>query len=96
MPSWAVIAWLVIAAYVVVGNYLYFAKVLPVLRTAGLSGLPRALPSAQIKQFRQAAAVLEGRGERRWFFPLMRRFGEITCVVLGFVTLVVVWGLAEG
>lgn len=93
MTGWFVVGWIVIVAYVVFGNYLYFAKVLPVLRTAGLDEGPRMLPSAHLAQFHRAAAVLRGRGEHPWFLPLVSRCDGITYGTVGLLLLLVVLGV---
>lgn len=56
-------AWVVIVIYVVIGNVIYFGKVLPTLHEAGLDSVPKFLPSGQAKQGRAALEVLRAQGQ---------------------------------
>jgi hypothetical protein len=90
MPKLLIAAWAVGFAYIVLGNYLYFGKVLPTLDTAGLGGVPKMLPSAQFRQMSQAAAILRESGETGWYVATMRRFREISLSVTGAIVVLVV------
>ena len=92
MTSWFVVVWVVIGGYVVVGNYLYFAKVLPVLRGAGLEHAAQVFPSAQAEQFRRAGRILRSRGDHVWFLPLLNRCRELTYAVIGLIAIIALWG----
>lgn len=79
---WAVVV------YVILGNYLYFAKILPVLNEP-----PKFLPSGQLHDVDRYIELLDKQGERPWFGPVLRNVRAITIIYLvGFaITLVFVF-----
>jgi hypothetical protein len=56
-------AWVLIMAYVVIANVIYFGKVLPTLHRAGLDSVAKFLPSDQAKQGRAALEVVRRQGQ---------------------------------
>jgi len=75
-----------VVAYVVLGNYLYFTKVLPVLDEP-----PKLLPSGQVRDIDRYLESLDERLERRWYVPILRNFRTITFVyVAGFAVTIAV------
>ena len=56
-----------VVVYIVLGNYLYFAKVLPVLNEP-----PKMLPSGQINDVDRYLELLDERRERQWFVPILQ------------------------
>jgi hypothetical protein len=81
--------WCILAVYIVLGNYLYFAKVLP-----AIGENPSGLPSRQLVQVRCYLSLVDRSGERPWFLPYLRNIGKISLamavVMVGIF--VVVWG----
>ncbi len=76
---------LAVAAYIIVGNYLYFAKILPALDEP-----PKLLPSAQFDDADRFLLILNARGEYPWFAPILRHQRKIATVyVIAFVILIV-------
>ena len=63
--------------YVVFVNYLYFAKVLPALKTA-----PSALPSGQLQHVQTYLNLLNGKGETPLFLFYIKNIKTITLVIL--------------
>jgi hypothetical protein len=90
-------AWALIVMYVVIGNLMYFGKVLPTLHEAGLDGVPKFLPSAQAKQGRAALEVLRGQGQRGFVVWWLEASPVINIVlVLALVALLVsaaIWAM---
>ena len=82
-------AWGLVVAYVLLGNYLYFARVLPELREQ-----PSGLPSVQLSQVDRYLSHLAQAGERPWFHFLLRHIRSVTLAVgAAFILSVVVfWG----
>ena len=75
-----------VVVYVVLGNYLYFAKVLPVLNEP-----PKLLPSGQINDVDRYLELLDERLEHQWFVPILQNTRKITTVYLiGFAITVAV------
>ena len=56
-----------IVIYIVLGNYLYFAKILPTLDEA-----PKFLPSGQLDDADRFLQMMNERGEHQWYVPLLR------------------------
>lgn len=82
-------AWTIGAFYVVVGNYLYFAKVLPGLARDGLDGSPKFLPWKQLRQVDLFFARFAPDAPRPWFHGVLSHARGITVVVLLMVALAV-------
>lgn len=66
-----------VVVYVVLGNYLYFSKVLPALGEP-----PKLLPSGQVRHVEQYLESLDERLERQWFVPILQNIRTITVVYL--------------
>jgi len=71
------IMFVAVVVYVVLGNYLYFLKVLPALGEP-----PRLLPSGQVRQVERYLESLDERLNRQWFVPILRNIRTITIVYL--------------
>ena len=63
--------------YVILGNYLYFTKILPTLDEP-----PKFLPSAQLNDVERFLQILDKRGEDRWFAPILRHVRTIGIALL--------------
>lgn len=77
---------LVTAVYIVLGNYLYFSKILPVLEEA-----PKFLPSAQFDDADRFLLIMDERGERPWFAPFLRHQRMIAGIYIIIFLIVVVF-----
>ena len=63
--------------YVVLGSYLYLAKILPALdKPAAL------LPSGQLRDVERYLEILEGQARRPWYGPILRHVRLITIIYL--------------
>jgi len=69
------ILFLAVAAYIILGNYLYFAKILPTLDES-----PKLLPSAQFDDADRFLLIMDERGEHHWFIPILRHQRVIATV----------------
>lgn len=83
MERYFTIVWWVVMAYVLIGNYIYFRKVLPRLRQNNAAVGPSIGPSGQLKQIEEYLGLLSQFGERPWHFHYLRHLKFITIVVLG-------------
>ncbi len=71
------VVWGLVSVYVVIENYLYFAKVLP-----GLGGASPKLPLfGQFSQIEDYLNGLDQKGERPWFYAFLRHTRMITLVL---------------
>ena len=67
-------------AYTLLGNYLYFCKVLPALGQS-----PNFLPSGQLNHVDQYLQSLDESRERQWFEPILRNARTINVAyIIGF------------
>jgi hypothetical protein len=66
-----------VVIYVVLGNYLYFAKVLPALDES-----PKLFPSGQLKDVKRYLELLDEQGERPWFGAILRNAMPINVIYL--------------
>ena len=66
--------------YVLLGNYLYFSKVLPALGQS-----PKLLPGSQLNHADQYLDSLDEHRERQWFEPVLRKARTINAIyIIGF------------
>ena len=99
MGAHFVTVWIVVMAYLVVANSVYFVKVLPTLREAGRPAVPRFGASHVMAQFRECRDILAQRGQRGpiyWF--LRAQSGIILALVAAMATLVLraLWHAGAG
>jgi hypothetical protein len=71
-----------VAVYVILGNYLYFAKILPALGDSKGSAPPSFLPSGQLKHVESYLSLLEKKEDRPWYYFYLRHIKPITLVLL--------------
>jgi hypothetical protein len=82
--------WTSVAAYVVIGNYLYFTKVLPALSRDGLDGSLKFTPSKQLAQVDLFLTRFPPTVPRPWFYVVLShvRAINVALVVLALVAMV--------
>ena len=68
---------ILVAVYVVFGNYLYFRRVIPTLNKA-----PGVLPSTQLKDIDDYLSLLRENGKRPWFLFYLKNIKAITLLIL--------------
>ena len=66
------VLFIAVVIYIVLGNYLYFAKILPTLDES-----PKLMPSGQFDDADRYLQILDERGERPWYVPLLRHQRKI-------------------
>ena len=81
MNAILLLAWVLVAAYIVVGNYIYVAKVVPTLRTAGMATGPALLPSQQFAHVRAYLDSLPVGAENVWFNVVLKHARALTLLV---------------
>lgn len=82
LESYFGFVWTLVMVYVLLGNYLYFAKILPALGKNGQRAAPVLLPSAQLKQVDQYVSLLSQTSEKPWFFWYLRHIRLVTLILL--------------
>jgi hypothetical protein len=75
-------AWIFLMSYVVVGNYLYFTKVLPTLSRDGLDGSGKFTPSSQFAQVDLFLTRLPPTGPRPWYYGVLSRVRAISAALV--------------
>ncbi len=88
------ITWTSVMVYVVVGNYLYWTKVLPALSRDGLDGSVKFMPSKQFGQVDLFLTRFPPTAPRPWFYGVLSHVRAICAalIVLELVAIVaVVW-----
>ena len=66
-----------VVVYVLLGNYLYLAKVAPALDES-----PKLLPSSQLDHVDRYLELQDGQLEGQWFVPILRNIRTITMIYL--------------
>lgn len=86
-------SWVLVMAYCVVANYLYFEKVLPALSRDGLDSSMKFLPSKQLEQVDLFLARFPPDAPRPWFYGPLSHIRIITVVVMLLIAVEMVAGL---
>ena len=76
------IVFVLFAVYIVLGNYLYFWKILPAIERAGGDSVPAFLPSGQFRQTRRYVDMLDQRNDRPWYYFFLRFDRHIALVLV--------------
>ena len=71
------IMFVAVVIYIVLGNYLYFAKVAPALDEP-----PKLLPWSQWNDVERYLALIDERGEQPWFAAILRNTQKISIIYL--------------
>ena len=71
------IMFVAVVIYIVLGNYLYFAKVVPALNEP-----PKLLPWSQWNDVERYLALIDERRERPWFAAILRNTLPISTIYL--------------
>ena len=80
--------------YLLLGNYIYFAKVLPTLGEHGRPAAPRFTPTAQLKQVEEYLSLLSRTADRPWFLGYLRHIRLVTLLLLGLMLsflIIILW-----
>jgi hypothetical protein len=73
-----------LAAYVIVGNHLYLAKVLPALSRDGLDGSVKFMPSKQFDQIDVFLTRFPPTAPRPWFYGVLSHVRAISAALVAF------------
>jgi hypothetical protein len=76
-----ILCWIFLLIYVVVGNFLYLAVVLPALRRDGLDGSVKFTPSQQLKQVDLFVARHSADESRPWYLGTLSRARTLSAVL---------------
>jgi hypothetical protein len=68
---------ILVAVYVIFGNYLYLRRVIPALNKS-----PGFLPSTQLKDMDAYLKLLLEKGERPWFLFYLKNIRPITLMIV--------------
>jgi len=83
MEQYFIILVLIMAAYVGIGNYIYFKKVLPSIKDA----VGSFSPSVQQEHMQKYVLVLEETNERPWFYYFLKYNNFIVSIIFALVIL---------
>lgn len=84
--------WLVVLVWCVIGNYLYFGKVLPTLARKGLDGSFKIWPRDQLKQADLFVAHAPPDVSQTWYYKYLSRIRTIFIApLLAFLAMLVAW-----
>jgi len=86
MEKYFIILFSMMAAYVGIGNYIYFKKVLPSIKEAVSS----YSPTVQQEYMQQYVLLLEENNERPWFYYFLKYNNLIVSIIFAFVILVAI------
>jgi hypothetical protein len=67
----------IVLVYVLLGNYLYFCKILPAIRKA-----PGILPWTQVQHLEEYLDLVEGNKDRPWFYYYLQNIKTISIILL--------------
>ena len=80
--SYFFVVWFLVALYVLLGNYLYFSKILPALGDDTGHASPKFLPSGQFGQVKAYVRMLEQKQDKPWFYYFLKNIAAISALVL--------------
>ncbi|MEM1080197.1 MAG: hypothetical protein AAGH65_01315, partial [Pseudomonadota bacterium] len=68
--------------YALLGNYLYFSKILPAFNNDTGDAAPRFLPSGQLSQIKGYLSLLEKEQKRPWYYYFLKNLAGINALLL--------------
>jgi hypothetical protein len=78
------------AAYVGTGNYIYFKKVLPLIKNEDENAVGSYSPSVQQVHMQWYVELLEGNNERPWFYYFLKYNNFIVSIIFFLVILLAI------
>lgn len=78
---YAFFVWLLVMAFIILGNLLHLLVVLPGLRAANRDESFSFSPAKQLRQVHEYVALLDSRGERPWFYSFLLHIRKIVLVL---------------
>ena len=71
-----IFVWAIVMAYIAIGNYIYFFKILPMLGKG-----PSFMPFNQQKDIQEYLKILIERNEYPWFYHILNNIKLITLII---------------
>lgn len=90
MEQYYIALFLIMAAYVGIGNYIYFKKVLPSIQNEDKNAVGSFSPSVQQVHMQQYVEILEGNNERPWFYYFLKYNNLIVSIIFALVILLAI------
>ena len=81
---------LIMAAYVGIGNYIYFKKVLPPIKNEDENAVGSFSPSVQQVHMQRYVVILEENKETPWFYYFLKYNNFIVSVIFALVILLAI------
>ena len=81
MEQYFILVWVIVAIYAILGNVIYFSKVLPALDKS-----PSLTPLGQFKDIKDYLVLIEKKKEQPWFYPFLNKIKTITFSVFLLMT----------
>ena len=78
------------SAYVGIGNYIYFKKVLPFIKQEDENTTGSFSPSVQQTHMQQYIILLDGSNEKPWFYYFLKYNNIIVSVIFALVILLAI------
>lgn len=90
MEQYFIILFLIMAAYVGVGNFIYFKKVLPRIKTEDANAVGSFSPSVQQVHMQRYVLILEEDKDAPWFYYFLKYNNFIVSVIFALVILLAI------
>jgi len=90
MEQYVLILFLIMAAYVGMGNYIYFKKVLPFIKKEDGSAVGSFSPSVQQVHMQRYVLILEENKEAPWFYYFLKYNNFIVSIIFALVILLAI------
>ncbi len=95
MEKCFILIFILTVTYIVLGNYLYFNKVLPGLKRLDKDYDSSLMPSGQIKQTKEYIIAIENNNNKPWFYYYLK-YNKYILVLIAFIFLLFVFALFTG
>lgn len=90
MEQYFIILFLIMSAYVGIGNYIYFKKVLPPIKNEDEHAVGSFSPSVQQVHMQRYVVILEDNKETPWFYYFLKYNNFIVSVIFALVILLAI------
>ena len=90
MEQYFISLFLLMAAYVATGNYIYFKKVLPSIKNEDKNAVGSFSPSAQQEHMQRYVVILEENKETPWFYYFLKYNNFIVSIIFALVILLAI------
>ena len=90
MEQYFIILFLIMAAYVGIGNYIYFKKVLPSIKSEDENVVSSFSPSVQQVHMQRYVVILEENKQTPWFYYFLKYNNFIVSIIFALVILLAI------